>query len=127
MSGLQFKWLLINCGLMISFAAGAGNSCLMLRDKAPAFMNPVQPGALLQLVVAQSLPPAAPPLPVLTESDISEPPLPAVGWRSPPSGSFAVPPSTQPSSGPQNVYISMFLSFGMLLSSSLLLSRCCIL
>nr|CAB3447075.1 unnamed protein product [Digitaria exilis] len=44
----------------------------------PAFMYPVQPGGLLSTIDPVAQPPAAAPMPLLTDSDVAEPPLPPV-------------------------------------------------
>lgn len=49
----------------------------------PLYMSPVMPGALLPIMSPQSLPPAEAPNPVLTESDVVDPPLPPVTARRP--------------------------------------------
>lgn len=59
------------------------NRCLKLGDKAPAYMNLVQPGGLLQLMSPEAMPPAHAPNPVLTESNVVEPPLPLVAEKTP--------------------------------------------
>ncbi|CAL4968540.1 unnamed protein product [Urochloa decumbens] len=45
---------------------------------APNFMLPAQPGGLLSTIAPAAQPPAAAPMPLLTESDVAEPPLPPV-------------------------------------------------
>ncbi|CAN6279028.1 unnamed protein product [Urochloa humidicola] len=45
---------------------------------APDFMLPVQPGGLVSTIGPAAQPPAAAPMPLLTESDVAEPPLPPV-------------------------------------------------
>ncbi|KAK6947015.1 Glycerophosphodiester phosphodiesterase domain, partial [Dillenia turbinata] len=54
------------------------NKCLGLGKNTPAYMSPVAPGNLTQVISPQYLPPAKAPFPVLTEADVDEPPLPAV-------------------------------------------------
>ncbi|TXG67446.1 hypothetical protein EZV62_008721 [Acer yangbiense] len=58
------------------------NSCLR-KDLTtpPNYMTPVQPGSLIQLVTPQYMPPDVAPMPILTESDIAEPPLPPVHYK----------------------------------------------
>ncbi|KAF8369281.1 hypothetical protein HHK36_032709 [Tetracentron sinense] len=77
------------------------NRCLKLGDNIPSYMNPVQPGGLMQVITPQYLPPAEAPYPVLTEDDVAEAPLPPISKTSPNSntgGSVAAPtsPSQQP-------------------------------
>jgi Glycerophosphoryl diester phosphodiesterase family len=50
------------------------NTCQNMGNNTPSYMNPVQPGGLLGALPAQ--PPALSPLPVLSDSDVAEPPLP---------------------------------------------------
>lgn len=85
-------------------------------------MNPVQPGGLLPLITPDYLPPAEAPNPILTEADVTEPPLPPVTpvpSTSPSNGSAA--PATQPNGQPK-VATGIFLStMAMLLITLLLL------
>ncbi|XP_028777875.1 glycerophosphodiester phosphodiesterase GDPDL3 [Neltuma alba] len=58
------------------------NLCLNLGDKTPPYMSPIEPGRLLQQVSQAYLPPPAPPLPVLNDTSVADPPLSAVsGFR----------------------------------------------
>jgi hypothetical protein len=99
------------------------NRCLN-RKTPPNYMNPVQPGSLLQLVTTQYLPPAEAPNPILTEADVVQPPLPPISAVSPASSPAsstpggATPPS--PSGGPK-VASSVFLSSLAMLLAALLL------
>lgn len=72
------------------------NPCLNMATNTPAYMTPVLPGSLLQLVHdPQYLPPAEAPNPLLTDSDVIEPPLPPVAGKEAPSpgnGTTAAPP-----------------------------------
>ncbi|CAL4887014.1 unnamed protein product [Urochloa decumbens] len=52
------------------------NTCV--GKNAPGFMLPAQPGGLLSTIAPAAQPPAAAPMPLLTESDVAEPPLPPV-------------------------------------------------
>ncbi|KAK7276905.1 hypothetical protein RIF29_18053 [Crotalaria pallida] len=53
------------------------NLCLKLGSKTPPYMRPVEPGRLLQQISNNAyFPPPAPPLPVLTNTNVIEPPLP---------------------------------------------------
>ena len=45
---------------------------------APDFMRPAQPGGILSVMDPGAQPPAAAPMPLLTDSDVAEPPLPPV-------------------------------------------------
>jgi hypothetical protein len=55
----------------------AVNNCMNMGKKTPSFMSPAHPGDLLQIISKPAQPPALAPMPLLTESDVSEPPLPA--------------------------------------------------
>lgn len=65
------------------------NLCLNLGEKTPAYMSPVEPGSLFQQITENYLPPPSPPLPVLTDNNVTEPPLsspaaapaPTPAWR----------------------------------------------
>ncbi|MBA0864675.1 hypothetical protein Goshw_005077, partial [Gossypium schwendimanii] len=59
------------------------NRCLNRGNQIPAYMSPVQPGSLYQLITAPYLPPAEAPNPFLTEADVNEPPLPPVAAKAP--------------------------------------------
>lgn len=65
----------------------AVNQCLGLGNNIPAYMSPVQPGSLVQLITADYLAPAEAPNPVLTEEDVLEPPLPPAAPISSPTAS----------------------------------------
>ena len=84
-------------------------------------MAPVEPGGLLQLIQPQ--PPAQAPSPVLTDSDVVEPPLPGVVPRPPPTdagnGSTAAAPA--PPSGQPKVAACIFLCNLAILLATLLL------
>jgi hypothetical protein len=56
----------------------AVNSCSSMGKKTPIFMQPPQPGGLLSTIDKSLQPPAAAPMPLLTQSDVAEPPLPPV-------------------------------------------------
>ncbi|KAL7213495.1 hypothetical protein ACSBR2_016093 [Camellia fascicularis] len=58
------------------------NRCLGLGNNTLYYVSSVQAGGLLQLVAAPDLPPTQAPNPILTESDVVEPPLPAVVVKS---------------------------------------------
>lgn len=59
-----------------------GNRCLGYKHPS-LYFSPVETGGLLQFMSRQSLPPAEPPSPILTESDVVEPPLPPVAKITP--------------------------------------------
>ncbi|CAJ1963993.1 unnamed protein product [Sphenostylis stenocarpa] len=58
------------------------NLCLKHGHKAP-YMSPIEPGKLFQQISTLFLPPLPPPLPVLTDSNVTEAPLPGVSARFP--------------------------------------------
>lgn len=68
-------------GLITDYPATARryklNKCMNMGKKTPTFMSPARPGDLLQIISKPAQPPALAPMPLLTESDVSEPPLPA--------------------------------------------------
>ncbi|XP_054797527.1 glycerophosphodiester phosphodiesterase GDPDL4-like [Prosopis cineraria] len=99
------------------------NPCLVAKT-TPAYMQPVKPGDLIQLVTKEYLPPAAAPLPALTESEVSEAPFPPISNSNttanspaPASGTGASPPG----SAQAKVNICFFLSTLAVLVSFLLL------
>ncbi|KAL3736394.1 hypothetical protein ACJRO7_025363 [Eucalyptus globulus] len=97
------------------------NKCL--GSAAPPYMSPVQPGSLMQVITTPMLPPAQAPYPVLIESDVDEPPLPAVKTALAPAsiaGSTA-PVPTQPKSGQPKLPASIFLSSLVMLLPTLFL------
>lgn len=59
------------------------NRCLKHAKKAP-YISPIPPGKLLKHIPKLDLPPPTPPLPVLNDSNVTEPPLPSV------SGKFSI-------------------------------------
>jgi glycerophosphoryl diester phosphodiesterase len=82
-------------GLITDFPATArrykSNSCMNMGKKTPNFMAPAHPGDLLQIISKPAQPPALAPAPLLTEADVSEPPLPAARLI---NGSTAPAPSS---------------------------------
>ncbi|KAF5949464.1 hypothetical protein HYC85_011457 [Camellia sinensis] len=86
-------------------------------------MSPVQAGGLLQLMAAPDLPPAQAPNPILTDSDVVEPPLPAVVVKGPTSdiGNVTISPTTTPSNGLPKVVSFIFLSYPASLLAALAL------
>lgn len=89
-------------GVITGFPATANryrrNRCIGYKE-TPPYMLPVGPGGLLQLMSTQYLPPAEAPYPVLTESDVVEPPLPPVAKIAPASNNTgsAPGPNSRPS------------------------------
>lgn len=99
----------------------AGNRCLNL-DNTPSYMRPVKVGVLLQNVAIPDWPPALAPIPPLTESEVTEPPLPPVSKISPSSNLIAgTEPATQPSRNAQaKLTVCIFLSTLTVLVASLM-------
>ncbi|AQK53236.1 Glycerophosphodiester phosphodiesterase GDPDL3 [Zea mays] len=54
------------------------NSCTSMGKNMPLFMQPPQPGGLLSTILPDAQPPAAAPMPLLTDADVAEPALPPV-------------------------------------------------
>ncbi|KAJ6314528.1 hypothetical protein OIU78_018079 [Salix suchowensis] len=96
------------------------NRCLGDKE-LPSYMSPAAPGGLLQLIAPVALPPAEPPNPVLTESDVVEAPLPsfsATPSLAPGGGAAAVPPGTSkglPKIGACSFLTSLAMFFTILL------------
>ncbi|KAI3923539.1 hypothetical protein MKX01_015367 [Papaver californicum] len=107
-------------GVITDFPATAAsyrNSRCLRGKTLPPYMMPAQPGNLLQVVTPQYLPPAEAPNPILTEADVSEPPLPPVSKKA---------ASDAPTPSKSNAYIGKmagfyFSSLSMFLASLLLL------
>ncbi|XP_010252665.1 PREDICTED: glycerophosphodiester phosphodiesterase GDPDL3-like [Nelumbo nucifera] len=94
------------------------NKCLKMGKNKPYYMNPVEPGALMQVITAEFLPPAESPNPVLTESDVAEPPLASItkNITTTGNGTVASPETSPKSSGHLQSTACVFLSsLGMLL------------
>lgn len=115
-------------GIITDFPASARaykrNSCRNLGKNTPNYMRPVQVGGLMTLMIAQALPPALPPLPLLEDSDVVEAPLPPVSPvkpstpTSPPNQGNG--PTAQPSSVPiLNPVSSLFMSILVIIGSLL--------
>ncbi|KAF9666499.1 hypothetical protein SADUNF_Sadunf16G0235500 [Salix dunnii] len=83
---------------------------LCMGKDLPSYMSPAQPGSLMQLITPAALPPAEPPNPVLSVSDVVEAPLPSVTARSrtPGGGATGVPPA--PLNGLPKIGACIFLS-----------------
>lgn len=98
------------------------NRCLGNISSLPPYMSPAQPGGLMQLISPAALPPAEPPNPVLTASDVEEGPLPSNTAIAPVpgGGAAAVPPG--PPNGLPKIGACIFLSnLAMLITILLLL------
>ncbi|EEF33338.1 glycerophosphoryl diester phosphodiesterase, putative [Ricinus communis] len=99
------------------------NKCLNMGNSTPAYMAPVQPGSLLQLITQDYLPPAEAPNPVLTEADVAEAPLPPVKARGPSSstGDETRAAAPVPPNGQHKIAACFFLSNLAVLFSVLVL------
>ncbi|ESQ42906.1 hypothetical protein EUTSA_v10012748mg [Eutrema salsugineum] len=97
------------------------NRCLTRKDP-PTYMIPVLPAGLLSIVSPTSLPPAEAPNPVITEADVTEPPLPPVTARSPTTSPGPLSTDEKSPNGQTRVALSLLLSaFATVLVSLLLL------
>ncbi|XXG81910.1 hypothetical protein AAC387_Pa09g2444 [Persea americana] len=109
-------------GIFIDFP---GTARRYMGKQKPDFMKPVQPGGLLQVMTAETLPLVQAPLLILKDSDVDEPPSPAVSVSSPrPSaggGNAPAPTSSTRSGQPHNAAASMITCVAMLLLGSLLI------
>ncbi|KAL3636719.1 hypothetical protein CASFOL_019018 [Castilleja foliolosa] len=79
-------------------------------SRTPSYMLPIPPGGLVPFMSA--LPPAEAPNPVLSENDVSEPPLPSVAER-PPTTNSSIPPTPAPPSGGQPTLVASTLLSGI--------------
>ncbi|EXB81079.1 putative glycerophosphoryl diester phosphodiesterase 2 [Morus notabilis] len=118
-------------GVITEFPATAArykiNRCLGLGNNTPAYMSPVQPGSLVELITTDYLPPAEAPNPVLTEDDVSEPPLPPAAPVSPTASPNSASPNSSSAAGPApnaqpKISVSYLLSnLAMMLLAALIL------
>ncbi|XP_020110941.1 glycerophosphodiester phosphodiesterase GDPDL4-like [Ananas comosus] len=103
-------------GVITDFVATARrykrNLCMNMGNNTPNYMGPVQPGGLFQLIAAPAQPPALPPMPILTDSDVVEPPL--------PNATLARAPSSQPA-GAVRAATSIFMLIAAAICAALLL------
>ncbi|KAF6145002.1 hypothetical protein GIB67_013353 [Kingdonia uniflora] len=90
------------------------NQCLK-RAVTPTYMRPIGPGQLLQAIT--SLPPADAPSPILTDGDVSEPPLPAVSKQGQLDNVPAATPSSPPNGHPRNAVCIFLSSLSIILAS----------
>ncbi|XP_062168616.1 glycerophosphodiester phosphodiesterase GDPDL3 [Alnus glutinosa] len=100
------------------------NRCLGLSvNDTPVYMSPVLPGDLLKLITADYLPPAEAPYPLLTESDVVEPPLPNGLAKAPTSSTGAVPNALSPTqrNGQPKIVSCFFLPYLAMLLAALFL------
>ncbi|KAL6553378.1 hypothetical protein OROGR_007220 [Orobanche gracilis] len=83
------------------------NRCLSY-NPTPVYMASGQPGGLISLMAPKSQPPAEAPIPILTDGNVTEPPLPPVVERPPPGNtSTSLGPTTPPSGHPKLVANTM--------------------
>lgn len=78
----------------------------------PIYMAPVLPGGLVSLMEKPDLPPAEAPDPILTESNVIEPPLPPVVQRSPTetTGNGTTAPGPTPRNGQPTLVATTILN-----------------
>lgn len=105
---------------VIALYFAAGNRCLSYKS-LPSYMSPVEDNDLLTLVTPDYLPPAQAPLPPLTESEVSESPLPAVNKTAPSPGPSSGTKASPPGNAQAKVTICFFLSSLAVFVSFLLL------
>ncbi|KAK1391892.1 Glycerophosphodiester phosphodiesterase [Heracleum sosnowskyi] len=100
------------------------NRCLTLGKKTPRYMNPVAIGSDGLLSVSETQPPAEAPNPVLTVSNVTEPPFPAVVVKphtdNGTSSGATAPPPKQPSGQDKVVRGSFLLNLAILLTTLML-------
>ncbi|XP_021759066.1 glycerophosphodiester phosphodiesterase GDPDL3-like [Chenopodium quinoa] len=95
------------------------NLCLKEKN-TPAYMSPVQPGQLMQLIVPSFMPPAEAPYPFLSVADVSESPLPDPVEKNASAPTTAETPKTSRNSQNQ-ISASALLSFlSMIVAAALL-------
>ncbi|KAL6311062.1 hypothetical protein AAG906_011929 [Vitis piasezkii] len=114
-------------GVITSFPQTAAsyrkNRCLKYKN-APSYMSPVQPGSLMQVIARDDMPPAVAPYPVLTESDVAEPPLQEVAPATPASSTntgTTAPAPTSPNGQPKIATCIVLSNLAVLLVTVLLL------
>ncbi|KAL1821457.1 hypothetical protein DCAR_0417869 [Daucus carota subsp. sativus] len=95
------------------------NRCLGLGTNTPPYMTPVEPGSLLTVVLPQ--PPAQAPSPVLSDSNVLEPPLPSVAVA-PTTANTTTPalPPTNPRNGQSKLVLSVLVANLPLLLAAIL-------
>ncbi|PIN26985.1 Glycerophosphoryl diester phosphodiesterase [Handroanthus impetiginosus] len=110
-------------GVITDFPATAAkykrNRCLGYKE-IPLYMAPVEPRGLISVMTNQGLPPAEAPSPVLTENDVTEPPLPPVMERTPTQNGSAAPGPTSPNGQPTLVASVLLSCIAILLAAFVL-------
>uniref|UniRef100_J3LEB4 glycerophosphodiester phosphodiesterase n=1 Tax=Oryza brachyantha TaxID=4533 RepID=J3LEB4_ORYBR len=106
-------------GVITDFPATAHryklNSCMNMGNNTPGFMFPAQPGGLIENMPGPVQPPAIAPLPPLTESDVAEPPLPAV------NSNAKAPASSRAAAIRVRADVSVLVTFMLCLCASLMI------
>ncbi|RDX63678.1 Glycerophosphodiester phosphodiesterase GDPDL3, partial [Mucuna pruriens] len=97
------------------------SKCLQMGNNTPTYMDPVHPGDLFSLITKPYLPPAEAPLPPLTESEVKEPPLPAVVKIAPASSPNAGTKTLPPGNAQPKLTVCFFFSTLAVFMASLLL------
>ncbi|KAK6947016.1 Glycerophosphodiester phosphodiesterase domain [Dillenia turbinata] len=89
------------------------NRCLGLGNNTPAYMSPVTPGSLMQVITPPNLLPAEAPFPVLTVPDVNEPPLPAVEAPAPSAVNTSMSPGPTKNGQPKigACFVLSYLAF----------------
>ncbi|KAL5214491.1 hypothetical protein ABZP36_003643 [Zizania latifolia] len=97
-------------GVITEFPATARryklNTCMNMGNSTPSFMAPARPGDLMQIISKPAQPPAMVPMPLLTGSDVAEPPL-------PPAARTAHAPSL---ASRMQAHLPIFVTLAMLLA-----------
>ncbi|KAK1293218.1 putative glycerophosphoryl diester phosphodiesterase 1 [Acorus calamus] len=99
------------------------NKCLNMKNP-PSYMTAVQPGALLNAMTPSALPPAQPPNPLLTDANVTEPPLLSMSANSPTSGvtnTSVAAPLSPPGNGQMRGDVSVFVTLALVMLGSFLL------
>ncbi|KAL8509839.1 hypothetical protein ACS0TY_016891 [Phlomoides rotata] len=115
-------------GVITDFPATAAryrrNRCLGYKE-TPLYMSPVSPGGLLTVMAKPDMPPAEAPDPVLTESNVIEPPLPPVAERPPTetTGNGTTAPGPTPRNGQPTLVVTTILNAMAILLAAFVL--CC--
>lgn len=84
-------------------------------------MSPLEPGSLIQAISPLYLPPAEAPNPVLTESDVTEPPLPSAETDLAPGPAGGSTVASPPPNGQAKIAASFIFSTLALLVATLFL------
>ncbi|GJN27299.1 hypothetical protein PR202_gb15312 [Eleusine coracana subsp. coracana] len=102
-------------GLITDFPATARryklNNCMNMGKNTPNFMSIPPPGGLLPTMTQAALPPALAPMPLLTGSDVVEPPLPSARSN---NGTAPTSPSRASRTHSRTSRIAILVAFAML-------------